>query len=423
MSLRGFLKRAGVEVVDEEVSPDLQVAEYLRKVRKPVLFKKIRGYSGFSIAGNLLSSRSELASLLQVDVSGLVKRLASALSHPAKYRSVRDAPWLEVHHSKPDLASKLPLTTFYKRYPKKYTSATVVLAKDPESGRQNASIHRLMHLQGNRFAIRVVPRDLYSFYQKNKERGLDTEVVVVCGLHPLICLAAATSHPGLDELELANTLLDGKLRCFTLDGFNVPKEAEVVMKGRILHSEEAEEGPFVDLTGTWDAVRKQPILEVDELYYRSEPIWQIILPGGVEHRLLMGLPQEPRILRFVENAVPSVQNVVLTEGGCGWLHAVVSIKKRVEGDGKNAGLAALAAHPSLKMVIVVDDDINIYDPLEVEWALATRFQPDSGLTVVSGVRGSSLDPSSNKSGVTSKWFIDATLPLDADREHFTKVQE
>jgi len=137
----------------------------------------------------------------------------------------------------------------------------------------------------------------------------------------------------------------------------------------------------------------------------------------------MGVPQEPRILAFVENAVPSVQNVVLSEGGCGWLHAVVSIKKMVEGDGKNAGLAALAAHPSLKMVIVVDDDIDIYDPLDVEWALATRFQPDRGLVVLSGVRGSSLDPSSNKSGVTSKWLIDATLPLDADRERFRKVRE
>jgi len=423
LSLRSFLENTDVEVVDEEVSPDLQVADRLRKVRRPVLFKKIKGYSGFSIAGNLVCSRSELASLLQVDVSGLVKHLASALSQPSRYRLVRDALWLEVHAAKPDLASKLPLTSFYKGYPKKYTSATIVLARDPDSGRQNASIHRLMHLQGNRFSIRVVPRDLYAFHQKNRDRGLDTEVAVVCGLHPLLYLASATSHPGLDEFELANTLLNNKLECFNLDGFNVPKESEVVMKGRLLCSEEADEGPFVDLTGTWDAVRRQPVLEVDDLYYRSEPIWQVILPGGAEHRLLMGVPQEPRILTFVENAVPSVQGVVLTEGGCGWLHAVVSIKKRVEGDGKNAGLAALAAHPSLKRVIVVDDDINIYDPLDVEWALATRFQPDKGLVIISGVRGSSLDPSSNKSGVTSKWLLDATLPLDADRARFTKVQE
>jgi len=423
LSLRSFLKEVDLEVVTEDVSPDLQVAYYLRRAKKPVLFKKVRGYEHFSIVGNLVSSRRELAAILKVGEDGLVKHLASALSHPSKYKLVDEAPWLEVHTDKPDLASKLPLTTFYKRYPKKYASAAIVLARDPDSGRQNASIHRLMHLHGNRFSIRVVPRDLYAFYQKNKDRGLDTEVVVICGLHPLVYLAAATSQPGLDELELANTLLNDKLECYNLDGFDVPKESEVVMKGRLLSSEEADEGPFVDLTGTWDAVRKQPILEVEDLYYRNEPIWQVILPGGSEHRLLMGVPQEPRIFTFVQNAVPSVQSVVLTEGGCGWLHAVVSIKKRVEGDGKNAGLAALAAHPSLKMVIVVDDDINIYDPLDVEWALATRFQPDRGLVVISGARGSSLDPSTNKSGVTSKWLIDATLPLDADRAHFSKVQE
>lgn len=407
----------------KELSPDLEIADYLRKCKKPVLFKRIKGHEEFSVAGNLLSSRNTLASLLGVDVKGLVKHLACMLSSPSKYRLVDDASWLEKQQTKPDLASKLPLTTFYKRYPRKYTSATVVFAKDPETGRQNASIHRLMHLKGNRFVVRLVPRDLFSFYQKNKEHGVDTEVVVTCGLHPLICLAAATSYPALDELEFANTLLNGRLECYNLDGFNVPKDAEVVMKGRILHSEEADEGPFVDLTGTWDTIRKQPILEVETLYHRNEPIWQVILPGGSEHRLLMGVPQEPRIFTVVQNAVNSVQSVVLTEGGCGWLHAVVSIKKRVEGDGKNAGLAALAAHPSLKRVIVVDDDINIYDPLDVEWALATRFQPDKGLVVISGARGSSLDPSSQKTGVTSKWLIDATLPLDANREHFTKIEE
>ncbi|MEM1994266.1 MAG: UbiD family decarboxylase [Nitrososphaerales archaeon] len=423
MSLRSYLQQTEVEVVHKELSPDLEIADYLRKCKKPVLFKRIKGHEEFSVAGNLLSSRNTLASLLGVDVKGLVKHLACMLSSPSKYRLVDDAAWLEKQQTKPDLASKLPLTTFYKRYPRKYTSATVVFAKDPETGRQNASIHRLMHLKGNRFVVRLVPRDLFSFYQKNKEHGVDTEVVVTCGLHPLICLAAATSYPALDELEFANTLLNGKLECYNLDGFNVPKDAEVVMKGRILHSEEADEGPFVDLTGTWDTIRKQPILEVETLYHRKEPIWQVILPGGSEHRLLMGVPQEPRIFTVVQNAVNSVQSVVLTEGGCGWLHAVVSIKKRVEGDGKNAGLAALAAHPSLKRVIVVDDDINIYDPLDVEWALATRFQPDKGLVVISGARGSSLDPSSQKTGVTSKWLIDATLPLDANREHFTKIEE
>jgi len=116
-----------------------------------------------------------------------------------------------------------------------------------------------------------------------------------------------------------------------------------------------------------------------------------------------------------------VTNVVLPPAGLSWLHAVVSIKKRAEGEGGNAALAALSAHPSLKRVIVVDDDIDIFDPEMVEWAVATRLRPGKGITVIPDTRGSSLDPSSEKSGLVSKWFIDATIPLEADPGKFMRV--
>ncbi len=193
------------------------------------------------------------------------------------------------------------------------------------------------------------------------------------------------------------------------------------LHGRLLHNEVADEGPFVDITGTWDKIRREPVLEVDKVYLQNNPIWQVILPGWIEHRLLMGLTQEPRILNIVRNAVPSVKDVVLTQGGVGWLHAVVSISKRHEGEGQNAGVAALSAHPSLKRVIVVDNDINIHNSENVEWALATRLNPDKGITFLKGARSSSLDPSSAGTGVATKWIIDATIPLDRDRHDFEKV--
>jgi len=124
----------------------------------------------------------------------------------------------------------------------------------------------------------------------------------------------------------------------------------------------------------------------------------------------------------VRNAVPSAKDVFLTEGGVCWLHAVVSIKKRHEGEGKNAGMAALSAHPSLKMAIIVDDDIDVRDSKMVEWALATRLKPDEGVFFVKGARGSSLDPSSAGTGVTTKWVIDATIPMDRDKRDFKRVE-
>jgi UbiD family decarboxylase len=171
----------------------------------------------------------------------------------------------------------------------------------------------------------------------------------------------------------------------------------------------ADEGPFVDITGTQDPVRKQPILEVDRIYYRDDAIFQIILPAANEHYLMMGMPREPVIKKAVGVAVPEVHAVRLTEGGCCWLHGVVSITKQKEGDSVNAILAALGSHTSMKLVTVVDEDIDVYDDREVEWALATRFQGDKDLVLVKNARGSSLDPSADQT--TAKIGLDATKPI------------
>jgi UbiD family decarboxylase len=296
-------------------------------------------------------------------------------------------------------------------------TGTIVIARSRKG--TNLSFHRMMWLGRNRLSVRVVPRHLHALLA---EHGGKLEVAVVCGVHPAIEIAAATSGPPeLDELRLASALLRGKLDCVDLDGFAVPAHAELVLRGRFT-GRLADEGPFVDLTGTYDGIRRQPVLEIDRLYHRDGWLYRTILPGGAEHRALMGIPQEPRILRIVANAVPGAVAVALTPGGCSWLHAVVVIRQRAEGDGRNAGLAALAAHPSLKRVVVVDDDIDPTDPHDVEWAVATRFRPDKDLFVIDGARGSSLDPSRDPvTETTAKWIIDATIPLDRPRRDFERV--
>jgi UbiD family decarboxylase len=408
--------------VEERVSPRLDITRYLM-AGTPILFEDVEGYPGFKIAGNICNSRETVAKILGTTKEELIHRFSERMDHPLPYRVVGSRDLLKNRVKNPDIISHIPLVMYYRAGERYYTSATIVLAQDPRSGRMNASFHRLMYLGGNRFAIRLVPRDLYRFYQEYKEMGKDTRVVIICGVHPAVALAAATSYGDLNELELANSILEGGLECLDLGGIHVPKDCEVVMVGRILRDELAEEGPFVDLTGTFDKVRMQPVVEVEELYLREDPIWQVILPGGHEHGILMGLPQEPRMFKIIRNAVPSVKGVALSSGGCSWLHAVVSIKKRVEGEGKNAGLAALAAHPSLKRVIVVDEDIDITNPGEVEWALATRLRPAKGVIIIPGVHGSTIDPSQYGDGVNDKWIIDATIPLEMDRNVFRRVSE
>jgi UbiD family decarboxylase len=220
-------------------------------------------------------------------------------------------------------------------------------------------------------------------------------------------------------------MLGGKLKvvkCKSVD-VKVPADSEIVIEGFIKRDKLVDEGPFVDLTGTYDIVRKQPVLEVSRVVRRRSAIYQAILPGGSEHKLLMGMPKEARMFEGVSKAVPEVKGVRLTLGGSCWFNAVISIKKQAEGDGKNAIMAAFGANPSVKHVVVVDDDINIDDMSEVEWAIATRFQGDEDIVLVRNARGSTLDPSSDQEKIlTCKVGIDATMPWNKPKEKFEKAR-
>jgi UbiD family decarboxylase len=231
---------------------------------------------------------------------------------------------------------------------------------------------------------------------------------------PLILLAAATRVPPGKEFEYASALRGAPVELFKLgNGIAIP-HAEIAFEGYI-GAETAREGPFMDITEAYDLIRDEPVITLTKMYRRKDPIYYAILPAGREHRLLMGVPYEPLIYRAVEH-VARVKNVFLTDGGCCYLHAVVQLKKEKEGEPKNAIIAAFAAHPSLKCVIVVDEDIDIFNPTEVEYAVATRVRWNEDLVLIPGVRGSSLDPSS-KNGLTTKVGIDATKELGAEKRY------
>jgi len=208
------------------------------------------------------------------------------------------------------------------------------------------------------------------------------------------------------EFRYASALMN-ELELFKIDDMLTP-DAEIILLGRITN-ERAQEGPFVDITGTYDKVRMEPVIEIDAMFVKDDPIYYSITPASSEHQILMGVPYEPLIYKSVAN-VCKVKNVIMTPGSRHYFHAIVQIRKETEGDAKNAILAALAANPSLKGVVVVDEDIDIYSYEDVEYAIATRFQADEDLVIVKGARGSSLDPSAEKT--TAKWGIDATKKLE-----------
>lgn len=412
MALRNLLAdMKDAKTIDRQVSLDLEASRILAQdVTTPIIFKNIGGYRA---AGNLWSTRERIAQALKISKEDLIPKMLEALSSPSDPREVGSAPFMEDVREDFDLTT-LPIPRYFPGDAGRYVTSAVAVAE--QGGKKNVSFHRMLLRDKRSFALRLVPRHLYTMWKSSLAEGKDLPVAFCMGVCPPILLAAATSTDyGTDEMRIASSLKErtvgGPLDVFKLKtGVKVPAQAEVVLEGRIT-SQMVEEGPFMDITGTYDDVRPGPVFEVDRLYMRKDPLFHLLLPGGYEHYLLMGLPREPIIYRTINQVVPRVHGVRLTEGGCCWLHGVVSITKNKEGDGINAGLAALTGHPSMKKVTVVDADIDIFDDRQVEWAEATRFQASRSLVTVNNAAGSSLDPSADVT--TSKVVVDATKPFGA----------
>jgi 2,5-furandicarboxylate decarboxylase 1 len=426
MSLRhsmGQARAAGCLIeVNTPTDPNLEMARVIhRHDGRPVLFTNVIGYSGWRVLAGLASAREYFAMALGVPLGELIHRLAAGLENPIPPPVVGDAPCQEVVEPDVDL-TRLPILRHFSFDGGPYVTAGVVVVNDPDYGR-NVSFHRLLRLDGRRFAARVV-----------EKRGTDTALrksagdlpIAICVGNSLPVLLAASMSPpmGVDELAITNALAPTPVAPCKTVPLHVPADCELVLEGRLTHTT-APEGPFVDLTETMDFVRPGPVIEIDCITHRRDPIYQALLPGKLEHKLLMGMPREPTMFAAV-NQVCRCANVAITPGGASWLHAVVQIEKRKPDDGRAAIDAAFRGHSSLKHVVVVDTDVNPYDPVEVEWAIATRFQADRDLVVLADQPGSSLDPSGvhepGKKARTAKMGLDATIPWGAERSAFEKVQ-
>ena len=397
-----------IEITDE-LSSEYEVSRVLRDYPKDtVIIKNVKGFDMPVISG-ICNTRAKIAESINCEVSEITEKIIEASDNPIKVDKFTD---FSEYNSLDVNLDKIPILTHYKRDGGKYITAGVVFARDPVSGVQNASIHRMMVLDNKRLVIRIVPRNLYTYFQNAQKEGKDLEIAIAIGMDPAILLASTTSIPiDYNEMDVANAFKDTELTLIKCGNLEVP-QAEIILEGKISVSETVREGPFVDLTDTYDIIRDQPVINLEKMHIKKDnPCYHAIIPAGFEHKLLQGLPQEPRIFKSVKNAVPTVENVVLTEGGCCWLHAAVSINKQTEGDGKNAIMAALSAHPSLKHCVVVDTDVNVFDAEDVEYAIATRVKGDKDIMIVSNVRGSSLDPVAESDGTTTKIGVDATKSL------------
>ena len=423
MILENYIKKLSkenkIEKFNKKISRTLEIAGVLKALEPtPAIFERVKE-SEFRVAGNLFCTKEQIADYFEIKTEDIIPTLTKAIENRSPPEATKDAPCQEVIRDSVNL-DDIPILVHNEVDGGPYISSGVVVSSDPEFG-QNLDFHRAMQIGKDRMVTRVVRgRDFHKFLERNGE----VDVVYCIGNTPEILIAAATSvDTGVNELEIANALRPIRVAKAKTVDLMIPADSEFVLEGRVFLEEKADEGPFIDLTETVDVIRQEPIFEVKKITHRKTAIWQGLLPGRSEHKVLMGMPREPTVFRKVAEKGVDVLDVNITPGGASWLHIAIKIRKKNEDDGIKALEGAFGGHRSAKHVWVYDDDIDIYNEQDREWALATRFQGDEDMLIKDREPGSSLDPSAEPgTKLTTKIGFDVTKPLVARGKSFDRAE-
>jgi 2,5-furandicarboxylate decarboxylase 1 len=416
-SMRAWLAsledRGELRTISAPVSPDYEIAACLAEAdRGPALrFERVTGYA-MPIVGNLLNGASWFAEAIGATPATLQSRIIAAIDKPLRPR-ITEAPVCQQHLvNDPDLAKELPIPRFFEHETGPYITAGAIVAKDSLTGRANLSIARLKPLGGNRAMVGIAPNHhLAVLARAARERGQKLDIAVTVGNHPAVLLAACLYlQLGEDELEVAGGLLGEPIeaaRCLTSD-LVVPAQCECVLEGMLDLNDEIEEGPVSEFHGLYENYGNGVVATFSRLTRRDDAIFQVVLPGyHPEHCLLGGVAIAAGLARVARGSVACVTQIAVGFGGAGRLRAVVALKDPRPGDARKVMFAIWAAVNLIKRVVVVDDDINPWDPEQVEWACATRMRPERDLIVIPGVRADRSEPL-DEAGVITKLGIDAT---------------
>jgi 2,5-furandicarboxylate decarboxylase 1 len=391
--------------------------------RRATLFPKPGGHP-IPVVSGLISDRAWMAEAMAVEPAELLARFEDAALHPLPWQEVKSAPAQEVVHREIDLAKLLPLPTHNEYDSGPYITAGIMITRNPRTGQQNVSIHRCQLSGTNRLGVLLLPRHAHMFFEMAEQAGVPLEAALVVGVDPLTLLASQAIAPmDVDELTIAGALHRRPLpvvKCLSSE-IRVPAEAEIVIEGRFLPKVREPEGPFGEFPQYYGERGDRHVMEVDVVTHRKDAIFHTVGGGGLEHLLLGAIPREATLLAHLKRTFPNVLDVHLSPGGIMRYHLYVQLKKRQEGEAKNIMMGAFAGSFDVKHVIVVDDDVDIHNPTEVEWAVATRFQADRDLLIVPESQGSKLDPST-RSGVGAKMGMDATKPLSAAEMVFKRIR-
>jgi 2,5-furandicarboxylate decarboxylase 1 len=417
-----FEKSGDLLHIQEKLDPRYEVTAALTlKPRGPALcFDRVKGYV-IPVVGNILNTRKKYGLSLGIPENQTFLHTVHALTHPVKPVVVSRGVCQEVVITeKIDLLKFLPIPHLCEKDRNPYVSAGMLVAKDPESGVRNVSMNRLQVMGPDELLVGAAPsHHLFQLLKKAEARGQNLSVAIAIGNHPAVLVAANMYvELGFDEFEIAGGLLAAPLavvRGKTVD-VEVPAFSEIVIEGEIDPKRLEEEGPFGEFSGLYESYGKSPMMKVTAITHRRNPIFQMIVPSKYpEHCLTGGIAIEATVYQAVKKAIPGLKEVVITDGGCGRLHIILSVTGARPGEAKKAIFAAFANLNLGKLCTVVDDDIDPRDPTQVEWAMATRVRADRDVVIVPGVKTDRAEPMEQMMTV-AKMGIDATKPYDLPPE-------
>ncbi|HTY69337.1 MAG TPA: UbiD family decarboxylase [Alphaproteobacteria bacterium] len=430
-TFRGFLdrlRREG-ELADIRQPVDIRhIATLVDQAETALYFHDVIGYDMPVVSGLIRTQQRAISSMGCRSYDEIAVRLQHAVQHPIAPRHLQGSPARDVQQVGDDVdlyKLPIPMCSVYDGGP--MITAGVVIARDPELG-MNSGMYRFMVKEKNLTGIDIVtPNNMRLFAQRAYEAGRPCPISISIGTHPIEILGAGYRAPlGMDEMGITGGLRGRAVElapCATIDMPYIA-DAEIVLEAEILPTGWTQpEGRFGEFTRLMGGLHWNPLVRIKAISMRKDAIYYALhMPW--ENTWLAAPTRYAALRQALKTAGVTVKDINVTVGGCAFWHAVISIRKQ-PGEGKNALLAALSVM-DLKHVVVVDDDIDVFNPTEVEWAVATRVQGDRDVMIVSNVRAKPLDPSlppmtSGAVPTTAKVGIDATIPEGIPHERYDRI--
>lgn len=374
-------------------------------------------FCGWRLFASAVANQARVAFALGCDPAEVTQTMARAMD-PANAippRHVVDAPWKRNLITNPDKidVGKLPIPKHAEGDGGRFITGGVVVSKHPESGVGNLGYNRMEMLGPRTLGMNINQwRDVQRAHATAEAQGKPLGVAVAIGLDPALMIAAGCKYEG-DETQIAGAIRGEPVEVtsgVTVDVDTIPAHAEVVLEGHVLPGVRHSEGPLAEFHGYYGEPWESPVFEVTAIGWRDEPIFQTIVPGWNEHIYIGNvLPREPLLLRFVRHASKNVRAVHIPPYANGFLVLVQLERKTNMGEPRNIALAAFAAHPNFRVCVVLDADVNLYDPSDVLWALTTRVDWGQDVFTVPRAQGHEMDPANDNKGIGTKIGIDATF--------------